>query len=61
MTGALDRRDHIRGMLTDLKLPGALEAVDSILAQVDRGGVTVTEAIARLLDAQISHRNNRRL
>ena len=61
MTGAPDRRDHIRAMLADLKLPGALEAVDTILAEVDRGGVTVTEAIARLLDAQISLRNNRRL
>ena len=37
-------------MLADLKLPGALEAVDTILAEVDRGGVTVTEAIARLLE-----------
>ena len=61
MTGAPDRRDRIRAMLADLKLPGALEAVDTILAEVDRGGVTVTEAIARLLDAQISLRNNRRL
>ena len=61
MTGAPDRRDHIRAMLADLKRPGALEAVDTILAEVDRGGVTVTEAIARLLDAQISLRNNRRL
>ena len=61
MTGAPDRRDHILALLADLKLPGALEAVDTILAEVDRGGVTVTEVIARLLDAQISLRNNRRL
>ena len=61
MTGAPGHRDCIRAMLADLKLPGALEAVDTILAEVDRGGVTVTEAIARLLDAQISLRNNRRL
>ena len=61
MTGAPGHRDRIRAMLADLKLPGALEAVDTILAEVDRGGVTVTEAIARLLDAQISLRNNRRL
>ena len=36
MTGAPDRRDHIRAMLADLKLPGALEAVDTILAEVGR-------------------------
>ncbi len=34
------RRDNIREMLADLKLPGALEAVDDILADVDRGSVT---------------------
>src|SRR5882672_7269122 len=55
------RRDHIREMLADLKLPGALEAVDDILAEVDRGGVTAGEALERLLGAQISLRNNRRL
>ena len=48
MTGAPNRRDHIRAMLADLKLPGALEAVDAILAEVDRGGVTVTEASASM-------------
>jgi len=55
------RRDHIREMLADLKLPGALEAVDDILAEVDRGSVTAGEAVERLLGAQISLRNNRRL
>jgi DNA replication protein DnaC len=61
MSAATARRDHIRAMLADLKLPGALEAVDEILAQVDQGNVTASEAIARLLDAQVSLRNNRRL
>lgn len=55
------RRDHIRSMLADLRLPGALEAVDEILADVDGGGLTASEAIERLLSAQISLRNNRRL
>ena len=55
------RRDNIREMLADLKLPGALEAVDDILAEVDRGSVTAGEALERLLGAQISLRNNRRL
>jgi DNA replication protein DnaC len=58
---ATARRDHIREMLADLKLPGALEAVDDILADVDHGGLTASEAVQRLLDAQITLRNNRRL
>ena len=58
---AVARRDHIREMLADLKLPGALEAVDDILAEVDRGSVTASEAVERLLNAQITLRNNRRL
>lgn len=55
------RRDNIREMLADLKLPGALEAIDDILADVDRGSVTASEALERMLGAQISLRNNRRL
>jgi DNA replication protein DnaC len=55
------RRDQIRTMLADLKLPGALEAVDEILSDVDGGALTASEAIERLLSAQISLRNNRRL
>jgi replicative DNA helicase len=30
------RRDHIREMLADLKLPGALEAVDDDVAPIFR-------------------------
>ncbi len=56
-----DRRDRLRAMLADLKLPGALEAVDGILAQADSGAVTASEAIEDLLSAQIVLRNNRRL
>lgn len=55
------RRDQIRGMLADLKLPGALEAADSILAEADGGAITAGEAISKLLGAQIDLRNNRRL
>jgi DNA replication protein DnaC len=55
------RRDQIRAMLADLKLPGALEAADSILAEADGGATTASEAIAKLLRAQIDLRNNRRL
>ncbi|MGH2982058.1 MAG: ATP-binding protein, partial [Solirubrobacterales bacterium] len=55
------RRDRIRAQLADLKLPGALEALDRVLAQVDSGTVTAPEAIERVLGAQIDLRNNRRL
>jgi len=55
------RRDQIRAMLADLKMPGALEASDSILAEADGGTITASEAIEKLLSSQISLRNNRRL
>jgi DNA replication protein DnaC len=48
-------------MLADLKLPGALEAVDEVLSKADSGSVSAAEAIQELLGAQISLRNNRRL
>jgi hypothetical protein len=48
-------------MLADLKMPGALEAVDGILSKADGGSFTAAEAIQELLGAQISLRNNRRL
>ena len=55
------RRDQIRHMLADLKMPGALEALDQVLTGVDGGSVTASEAIEQLLGAQITLRNNRRL
>jgi DNA replication protein DnaC len=55
------QRDLIRSMLADLKMPGALEAIDSILSDIDGGHLAGTEAISRLLSAQITLRNNRRL
>lgn len=55
------RREQIRSMLADLKLPGALEASDAILAEADGGAITASEAILKLLGAQITLRNNRRL
>ena len=45
-------------MLAGLKMPAALEAVDSILAQADSGAVTAGEAIEELLSAQIVLHNN---
>ena len=36
MKAASDRRDRLRAMLADLKMPGALEAVDGVLAHDQR-------------------------
>ena len=61
MKPAGSRRDRIRAQLADLKMPGALEALDEVLTGVDGGGMTASEAIEQLLGAQIMLRNNRRL
>ena len=58
---APSQRDAIRSMLADLKMPGSLEAVDGILGEIDGGKLAASEAINRLLSAQIQLRNNRRL
>jgi len=55
------RRDRIRSQLADLKMPGSLEALDTVLSGVDGGRFTPAEAIETLLGAQIQLRNNRRL
>ena len=55
------RREVIRSMLADLKMPGALESIDGVLSKADSGSVTAAEAIQELLGAQINLRNNRRL
>lgn len=55
------RRERISAQLADLKMPGALEALDEVLSGVDSGGITGAEAVERLLGAQITLRNNRRL
>jgi hypothetical protein len=60
-TAAPSRRERLRAMLADLKMPGALEALDGVLQGVDGGRLTPAEAIEELLGAQITLRNNRRL
>ena len=55
------RRERIRAQLADLRMPGALEALDSVLSQADGGKLSAPEAIETLLGAQILLRNNRRL
>jgi len=57
----LSRRDRLRHILADLRMPGALEALDATLHGVDGGTLTAPEAIEQLLTAQIQLRNNRRL
>ncbi len=61
LTTAPSRRDRLGSMLADLKMPGALEALDEILQGVDGGRLTAGEALERLLSAQITLRNRRRL
>lgn len=54
-------RDRLRAQLADLKLPGALEALDDILSAADGGALPAGAALEALLGAQIALRNNRRL
>jgi DNA replication protein DnaC len=54
-------RERLRAQLADLKLPGALEALDSILARIDGGQLGAADALEALLGAQITLRNTRRL
>lgn len=61
MKTAPSLRDRIRAQLADLKMPGALEALDDILAGLDSGALKPPAAIEAVLGAQIALRNNRRL
>ncbi len=54
-------RERLRTQFADLKLPGALEALDSILARIDGGQLGAADALEALLGAQIALRNTRRL
>ena len=49
MSNVRSQREVIRDMLADLKMPGSLEAVDTILSDIDGGRLAATEAINRLL------------
>lgn len=54
-------RDRLRSQLADLKMPGALEALDELLRQADSGQLAAGEAMSALLQSQITLRNQRRL
>lgn len=58
MTEALDR---IRGALIGLKMPRALEAIDHILQQLEKGTITAIEAIDLLLSEEYATRETRRI
>ncbi len=60
-TAAPTLRDRLRAQLADLKMPGALEALDDILSAADGGALPAGAALEALLGAQIALRNNRRL
>ena len=57
---APSQRQRIAAQLADLKVPGALESLDEVLAGVDGGGFTAAEAIERLPAARIALRNGQR-
>ena len=54
-------RDRLRTQLADLKMPGALEALDEILRRADSGQLAAGEAIGEVLGSHITLRNQRRL
>lgn len=54
-------RERVRTQLADLKMPGALEALDEILRRCDSGQLAAADAIEQLLGAHIQLRNARRL
>lgn len=49
----LSRRDRLRQILADLRMPGALETLDAVLRDVDSETLTAPDAIEQLLMAQI--------
>ena len=59
MKAAPSRRDRLRAMLADLKMPGSLEALDPILQGVDGGAVTAAEATENLLGARLTSATRR--
>ena len=54
-------RERLSAQLADLKMPGALEALDDILRRADGGELAAGEAMAELLGSHIALRNQRRL
>ena len=53
--------DRIRGHLVGLKMPRALEVLDTTLRQLERGEITSLEAIDSLLGEELTLREGRRV
>lgn len=60
-TTSASLRERLRSELADLKMPGALEALDDILRRCDAGELAGPQAMDQLLSAHIELRNARRL
>jgi DNA replication protein DnaC len=53
--------NSLKSHLADLGLPGSLEAVDSLMVQLDQGAISPAEAMDKLLEAQVILKRQRRL
>jgi DNA replication protein DnaC len=53
--------DALKAHLVALQMPGSLEILDEVLAQLDSGALSPTAAMERLLAAQVVLRRQRRL
>ena len=53
--------DHIKTTLVALRMPCALEILDAIVRQIERGEVTALEAIDQLLSEEFTLRDSRRV
>lgn len=56
-----DLLERVRGALVGLKMPRALEALDHTLQRMEKGEITVLEAIDSLLSEEYSTRETRRI
>ena len=55
------RVDSIRRSLVSLKMPRALEILDSTLRRIEQGQIDGIEALDELLGEELSLRENRRI
>jgi DNA replication protein DnaC len=53
--------DRIKASMVGLKMPRAIEVVDSCVARLDHGEITALEAIEQLLLEELTFRENRRI
>jgi DNA replication protein DnaC len=61
MTAAPATLDRIRRHLVGLRMPRALEVLEHLLRQLERGEISALEAIDSLLDEELSLREGRRV